>query len=751
MQANAAEVLGAFAIVAARVTIWLLLAFAAAGLLRRAAAGVRRQLFAAALTGVLVLTAAGFALAPVKLRVLPAPTAPVAETMPPRLPPALDDEGRLEAIPLTPPPGEVDRRAAELGLALPTPAASTETRSLFAPVVLGIYLIGLGLALARVVGARLRTARLVGRARAGVSQWPTPNGIEVRESDAIALPMTVGTWWPVVLVPSAGRSWPADWRAAVLAHEVAHVRARDPLWQFVAELAMALHWFNPLVYLAARQLRTERELAADDAALARGARPSEYANVLFELACEPDTEPPRGAVVPLLTPAGLKARLLGVLDPKRRRHVGRTTGWALGTVVVAALAPVALALPAARHPADARVRPGEIIGRVVDDASDQPVAGAEVVFRFPGPVNMRTAAVTSDSNGWFVYPEDEPVRLDFDVYARQGTQAARKHILAIPYGTSLPVALELRPAHKITGQVNDPAGRPIADATVRFLERSRTTPPPGRQTVARSDAAGRFKVDGVLYGEFKLLVQAPWGVATLRTVVVDDKDLFVDVVVAKDWPVTGRLEDEEGRPLAGVRVQHGSMSLHRGGNMPPEIVPLPGQRYLDWDETAADGSFRLLRRGGTLGVTANAQSGQMLVARFEDGGERLQVVSNVVGEGWQKGWHRVRRPEDPGPTVVRMRPAVKVSGVVLAADGKPAAGAYVWAHATPEFQQQFAIADAEGRFSIDGLPSQPSRLTATAANLSGGRGEVALPLESGHKRSNIVIHLPATPAATLSP
>ena len=52
------------------------------------------------------------------------------------------------------------------------------------------------------------------------------------------------------------------WRIAVLLHELAHVRHHDCLAQIVAQLACAPHWFNPLVWLCARRVRGERELAA---------------------------------------------------------------------------------------------------------------------------------------------------------------------------------------------------------------------------------------------------------------------------------------------------------------------------------------------------------------------------------------------------------------------------------------------------------------------------------------------------------
>jgi hypothetical protein len=46
----------------------------------------------------------------------------------------------------------------------------------------------------------------------------------------------------------------------------------------LAHLACALYWFNPLVWVAARRLRIERELACDDCALEVGMWASDYAN-----------------------------------------------------------------------------------------------------------------------------------------------------------------------------------------------------------------------------------------------------------------------------------------------------------------------------------------------------------------------------------------------------------------------------------------------------------------------------------------
>lgn len=70
---------------------------------------------------------------------------------------------------------------------------------------------------------------------------------------------------------------PADMRTrytegqirGILRHEAEHIRRRDLAWNWILFLIQALHWFNPLVWLAGRQLRNDREILCDDAALRR--------------------------------------------------------------------------------------------------------------------------------------------------------------------------------------------------------------------------------------------------------------------------------------------------------------------------------------------------------------------------------------------------------------------------------------------------------------------------------------------------
>jgi beta-lactamase regulating signal transducer with metallopeptidase domain len=72
----------------------------------------------------------------------------------------------------------------------------------------------------------------------------------------------------------------------ILRHELAHLRRRDIPISVLASLAVAFHWFNPLVWLVARRLRTAMEAAADRLAV-QGSSPSElsvYGELLLRFA-----------------------------------------------------------------------------------------------------------------------------------------------------------------------------------------------------------------------------------------------------------------------------------------------------------------------------------------------------------------------------------------------------------------------------------------------------------------------------------
>lgn len=143
---------------------------------------------------------------------------------------------------------------------------------------------------------------------------------ELRLSSSDDGPLTWGIFRPVVLLPQSACRWPRARLQAVLLHELAHVRRRDSLTQLLSLIVVALYWPNPLVWLGARALRREAEIAADDAVLMLGIRPSDYAGALLRVAGEFHGHAVALSGVAMASGSALEARVKSVLSPSQSRR-----------------------------------------------------------------------------------------------------------------------------------------------------------------------------------------------------------------------------------------------------------------------------------------------------------------------------------------------------------------------------------------------------------------------------------------------
>ena len=106
--------------------------------------------------------------------------------------------------------------------------------------------------------------------------------ILVTDEPADGAAFTGGLLRPFICLPR--RSWDrldAEERHAVLGHELAHVRWADATLLALVRAVTDLLWFVPGSGRLARQLAVAVELAADDGALAGGARPLKLASALL--------------------------------------------------------------------------------------------------------------------------------------------------------------------------------------------------------------------------------------------------------------------------------------------------------------------------------------------------------------------------------------------------------------------------------------------------------------------------------------
>jgi beta-lactamase regulating signal transducer with metallopeptidase domain len=106
----------------------------------------------------------------------------------------------------------------------------------------------------------------------------------LRVSSAIAGPITIGAIRAIVLLPiSALTLLGPEELEMVLAHELAHVRRADFLWNLMQTLVETLFFFHPAVWWIGKRIRHERELCCDDLALKICPNPVTYATALFRL------------------------------------------------------------------------------------------------------------------------------------------------------------------------------------------------------------------------------------------------------------------------------------------------------------------------------------------------------------------------------------------------------------------------------------------------------------------------------------
>lgn len=101
------------------------------------------------------------------------------------------------------------------------------------------------------------------------------------ESEALAVPATLGVLRPIVLLPADWREWDDAKLDAVLAHEISHVARRDALTQRLSLIHRVVFWFSPLSWWINHQIAELAEEASDEAALAGGADRTHYAETLL--------------------------------------------------------------------------------------------------------------------------------------------------------------------------------------------------------------------------------------------------------------------------------------------------------------------------------------------------------------------------------------------------------------------------------------------------------------------------------------
>ncbi len=178
--------------------------------------------------------------------------------------------------------------------------------------------------------------------------------IRYLQSRRITVPMVIGWFKPVVLVPvSAITGLPPQQLDALILHELAHI-ARLDAFANVAQVAVeTILFYHPAVWWVGRQVRAEREHCCDDIAASACGDVTTYVEALISL--EAGRETP---VLSLAANGGkLKHRVRRLLNPAetRRSSLSAFIGLALFGLVLATAATAEIAAPAAHQTVSIRV------------------------------------------------------------------------------------------------------------------------------------------------------------------------------------------------------------------------------------------------------------------------------------------------------------------------------------------------------------------------------------------------------------
>jgi beta-lactamase regulating signal transducer with metallopeptidase domain len=380
---------GALLLAAAAVAAWLL---------RGASASVRHLVWASALWALLLLPLASLFVPDVALPILPPRAAPEAAVPSEVSTPLVT----AELAPLPPDAAATDvaeahstidpRRFANATVAPPSRVESSvgivRASWSWRGAAVAVWAMVALVLLAEMGRSHLRLRRLAGGAwRIHDPAWwraaaRIGHALGLRRSVLLLattqtrVPLTWGTKEPIVLLPADASRWSAERREAVLVHELAHVARGDARGHDIARMAAALFWANPLVWIALRLMRAERERACDDLVLSTGTRASSYAGDLLQIALTLGGRTQvSAAALAMARPNELEGRLLAILDPRvPRRPAGRAVRVGAGVLALTLLVPLAALRPAERPAAD-RQAPGGERRSVVVTSEAAPAAG----------------------------------------------------------------------------------------------------------------------------------------------------------------------------------------------------------------------------------------------------------------------------------------------------------------------------------------------------------------------------------------
>lgn len=329
-----------------------------------------------------------------------------------------------------------------------------------------------------------------------------------------------------ILLPAEAEYGEADMRI-ILAHELAHVKRLDLLWEWLGTLVQIAFFFHPLVVLARREERLAREAAADVLALqATETDAADYGKLLLSLSLQQNHSCPHlvGAVGVIEGGTLLHRRLLALRDAANRTNTARKRRLALILVPLMVLVfvpwkvthgqtPTSALVSAPGTPDDAPKMPAgnkQITGIVVDKQG-QPVTkvGVSLTWYWSRTQNGEHSSgsrplrppVFADAQGRFKFTGLPSSKFQYGVYSLDDRYVPILSPLIIHNDeTTKTLRVVVSAGSLVTGRVVDgQTGKPMAGILV-----GAGSIPPGNDLAkwnfwempseGKTDAEGRYQV-----------------------------------------------------------------------------------------------------------------------------------------------------------------------------------------------------------------------------------------------------------------
>ena len=416
-----------------------------------------------------------------------------------------------------------------------------------------------------------------------------------------------------------------------------------------------------------------------------------------------------------------------------------------------------------------------LVGHVVESGSNRPVPDADLWLVGQRPTDTVARDVRSDRNGGFAFSGLEPGT--YRIGARKERLTGMSGALSVPEQASIDQVVEVSNGRSIAGRVTTVSGPAVAGARVELVN---ARPPFERPLLVKAEPDGRFVLEGVLPGLHRLNVTAEGLARSSQELRVTGDLPSLEVKLHPEASVRGRVLTPEARPAEGAAITltlaplgtteaaiHTAASSAADGSF--EVRGLPAGELsvaaVHPVQGSATSKGQTLAEGQRASLTLTLDLGSVIsgTLKFDDGapagGMPIEVTGNGSGLGpWidftrADGTFRLTgipagavavAPSGQGETKniildghtwragvnLRVPAGAEISGVVLAPDGGPVAGAEVTA--APEIRPRPAhsalalrrtASGPDGRFTLEHLAAARHTLWAAHPGFAGAQIE----------------------------